>query len=144
METSDILTKAARRDGMTVPKDYFADFNARMAASLPPTDFERGASEHNNVLPRTWWQCVRPYAYMAAMFAGVWCMMKMADMTHPSASLSIDQHPDMVTAVNNDNFFNNYVVPTVDESQLYDDLYEDGFDTADFEMTDTPPQPEEL
>ena len=31
----DILTKAARNDGMTVPDGYFDDFAARMAASLP-------------------------------------------------------------------------------------------------------------
>ena len=36
----DILTKAARNDGMTVPDGYFDDFAARMAASLPEMEWE--------------------------------------------------------------------------------------------------------
>ncbi len=34
-KNSDILIKAARRDGMTVPEGFFEDFAAKMSASLP-------------------------------------------------------------------------------------------------------------
>ncbi len=37
----DILEKVNRNDGMTVPDGYFDDFATRMAASLPPMDWEK-------------------------------------------------------------------------------------------------------
>lgn len=132
MDPKDILNKANHNDGMTVPDGYFADFNKMMAAKLPPIEFEKG--EPRRVMPRTIWQKARPYVYMAAMFAGIWCMMKMFDIVRPSnADLSIDSHPAVMAAVNNEEFFNNYVATAVDEGELLDELYSEGFDTVDFE-----------
>jgi hypothetical protein len=71
-EDKDILSRINRRDGMTVPDGWFDDFASRMADSLP----ERPALENASPAPvsRTIWERIRPYVYMAAMFAGVWCM----------------------------------------------------------------------
>ncbi len=129
MDSNDILRKINHDGGMTVPDGYFADFKRRMEASLPPTEFESG--DEPKVL-RGWWQRCRPYVYMAAMFAGVWCMMKALDLAHPSADLSVESHPTIAAAINNDEFLNSYIIPSVDESSLYDDLYNEGFDTEDF------------
>lgn len=129
--TDDILTKINHCDGMTVPEGYFADFKHRMAMQLPTTDFERGESA--NPAPRTWWQRTRPYVYMAAMFAGVWCMMKMVDMTRQDAGLNIEAHPAVAAAIHNDEFFQDFVVSSVDDQTIYDELYDEGFDTTDFE-----------
>lgn len=131
METNDILSKINHQSGMTVPDGYFADFNRRMAAELPPIDFEKG--EQTVVVRRNWWQRTRPYIYMAAMFAGVWCMMKMFDMMRPSTGLTLESHPAVTAALSNDEFFNYYVVPTIDDETIYDELYIEGFDTTDFE-----------
>ena len=59
---------------MTVPEGFFEDFVAKMEAMLP----ERPEAEQpRRIEHRTTWQRVRPYVYMAAMFAGIWCMLEM-------------------------------------------------------------------
>ncbi len=70
---NDILSRIGRRDGMTVPEGFFEDFAMRMEQELP----YRSDAEKVEVMPRrTVWERVRPYVYMAAMFAGIWCMLK--------------------------------------------------------------------
>lgn len=78
----DILEQINHKDGMTVPEGYFEDFASRMAASLPVRDWEENRGK---VMPRSFWQKVRPYVYLAAMFAGVWSMMTMFDMMRPAS-----------------------------------------------------------
>lgn len=65
---SDILTKVGKDAGFKVPEGYFADFADKMAASLPEKQIKIERKP-------TRWMRIRPYVYMAAMFAGVWCMM---------------------------------------------------------------------
>lgn len=121
----NILNKLDRNDGMTVPEGYFADFARRMESSLP----ERAELAVNvPTVPRTWWQRVRPYAYMAAMFAGVWCMLKMFSMLTSTTPLPLETNPVLAEAFNNDVFVNEYVLPEVDEYDLYYDLMEEGID----------------
>lgn len=67
---SDILTKVGKDAGFKVPEGYFADFADKMAASLPEKQIKIERKP-------TRWMRIRPYVYMAAMFAGVWCMMYM-------------------------------------------------------------------
>ncbi len=68
-EDSTILTKYGKDPGFKVPDNYFADFNKRMADMLPDVEITPV-----DIKP-TMWQRVKPFAYLAAMFAGVWCMM---------------------------------------------------------------------
>lgn len=126
----DILTKVNRNDGMTVPDGYFEDFAARMTASLPEREWEKPQPK---VLPRSMWQKIRPYVYLAAMFMGVWCMMKMFDlMRTDSNGLSIENNPVMTAALGNDNFINDYFINEgeVSDYQLMEALYETGLDPA--------------
>lgn len=67
---SDILTKVGKDAGFKVPEGYFADFADKMAASLPEKQIKIERKP-------TRWMRIRPYVYMAAMFAGVWSMMYM-------------------------------------------------------------------
>lgn len=118
----DILEKVNRNDGMTVPDGYFDDFATRMAASLPEMEWEKPSA---HVVPRSFWQKVRPYVYLAAMFMGVWCMMKMFDLMGPnSRGLSFDSNPVITAAVSNDYFVNDYVTlqGDVSEYQPMEDL----------------------
>ncbi|MDE6859362.1 MAG: hypothetical protein K2J65_03000 [Duncaniella sp.] len=124
----DILEKVNHKDGMTVPDGYFADFAARMTASLPKQEWEEPRSK---VLHRSVWQRVRPYIYLAAMFMGVWCMMKMFDlMRADSSGLSIEGNPVMTAALSNDHFINEYFINEgeISDYQLMEELYETGFD----------------
>ena len=77
--TEDLLNKINRSSGMTVPDGYFADFAARMERELPQQPVILDT-------PRTIWQKLRPYTYMAAMFAGIWCMLQMFNMMSPQST----------------------------------------------------------
>ncbi len=126
MNDKDILSRFSRNDGTTVPDGYFDDFARRMAASLPEQEWEREPV----VVSRSVWQKIRPYVYMAAMFLGVWCMMKMADLMRDDHGLSIEGNPVLTAAVSNDEFIDDYFLNETDlnDSQLMDDLYQTGFD----------------
>lgn len=123
----DILSKIARHDGITVPDNYFADFAERLTASLP----ERPELESPDKIlhPRTPWQRVRPYVYMAAMFAGVWCMLKMFSLINtPADPLSIDSYPELAEALDNDQVVREIVVEDLNQWSLYDDMMNDDVD----------------
>lgn len=121
---NDILSKVDHKDGMTVPQDYFANFVKHMDEVLPDRP---ELSDTRIELPRTFWQRVRPYAYMAAMFAGVWCMLKMFTMLTSSSPQPLETNPIMAEAFSNDTFVNEYVIPDINQWDLYDDLMDEGF-----------------
>lgn len=127
----DILQKVDHNDGITVPEGYFDDFASRMTASLPKRPWEEDLHEGDKptVLPRSIWQRVRPYVYMAAMFIGVWCMMNMFDLIRSSAGLGVEQSATLAAAIDNDQFVSDYLASNgaLDDYTFMDDLYEQGF-----------------
>lgn len=133
MTTNDIFTKAKHRSGMTVPEGYFEDFNRRMAASLPQQEWEKAPVTHR----RSRWQIMRPYVYMAAMFAGIWCMMQMFDMLRSSASYELTSNKSLMSAIDNDSFYFDYCTSASDDGDLYDDLYAEGFDPASLSVEES-------
>ena len=68
-EDSTLFNKYGKDPGFKVPENYFADFNKRMTEMLPDVEITSV-----DVQP-TMWQRLKPLVYMAAMFAGVWCMI---------------------------------------------------------------------
>ncbi|MDE7025042.1 MAG: hypothetical protein K2O88_04080 [Paramuribaculum sp.] len=127
MEQPDILNRIKSQSGMTVPDGYFEDFAIRMEQMLPEQEFER----QPNVLPRSWWQKVRPYAYLAAMFMGVWCMMKVFNIIQSSSSSLPDTQSNMIAkAVSNDKYFSEFYESEIDEADILDDLYAQGIDPS--------------
>jgi len=133
----DLLKRVGPRAGMTVPDGYFADFESRMASALPANGFalEPGAA----AVPaqrRTAWQRMRPFVYMAAMFAGVWCMMKMFSMmSNTNADLSIESNPVLLEALSNERFVNDYILYEEDDYELLEDIYDNGVSVD--ELTDS-------
>ena len=81
-EDSTILNKYGKDPGFKVPENYFEDFNQRMTQMLPDVEITP-----IDVKP-TMWQRIKPLAYMAAMFAGVWCMMSV--FSHFTASNNLN------------------------------------------------------
>ena len=67
-EESKILEKFGKESGFKVPENYFADFNTKLMESLPEVKITEEEKP-------TLWVRVRPFVYMAAMFAGIWLMM---------------------------------------------------------------------
>lgn len=124
-ERHNPLDAIAGSDGMTVPEGYFADFAAKMDAAIP--EREPRVIE----MPRTWWQKVRPYAYLAAMFAGIWCMLQMFSlMGGVPTTITPDNNPVLAEAISNDGFMDDYYYMPLDEQELIDDLYASGLDIA--------------
>ena len=81
-EDSTILNKYGKDPGFKVPENYFNDFNKRMAEMLPDVEITPV-----DIKP-TMWQRVKPFAYLAAMFAGVWCMMSVFSHFSNSSNLN--------------------------------------------------------
>lgn len=131
----DILKKINRNDGMTVPEGFFEDFAAKMEAMLP----ERPEAEQpRRIEHRTTWQRVRPYVYMAAMFAGIWCMLKMFTMMGPgNIDLSIDKNHILTDALSDDNFVYEYIIDDLNDSELFDEMYNDSIAVEDFTPVDS-------
>jgi hypothetical protein len=92
-EDSDILSKLGKDAGFKVPENYFENFASKMADSLP----ERKPAP---VIKLSTWQRIRPYVYMAAMFAGIWCMMKVFTGFKGSPSKT-KYNPDIVAGFQN-------------------------------------------
>ncbi len=124
----DILSKVDRKTGMTVPNGYFADFANQLEEKLP----EKTWPEEEVVRPALWIR-IRPYVYMAAMFAGVWCMLKMFSLMIPAASkeeVPFPQTQAFAQAIENESFVQDYYLNQVGEYDLLQDMYDEGFDTG--------------
>lgn len=81
-EDSTLLNKYGKNPGFKVPENYFEDFNKRMSAMLPDVEITPV-----DIKP-TMWQRVKPLAYLAAMFAGVWCMMSVFSHFNGSGNMN--------------------------------------------------------
>ena len=84
------------------------------------------------------WLRLRPYVYMAAMFAGVWCMMHIfGRISSNPADLSVGGNEVLTAAVSNDDFMNHYFIDDLDQSDVYDEMYSDGVDPAEYSVSTT-------
>ena len=127
--------------GMKVPDDYFKSFAERMVNELP----ERPEVENKPmpVLERTFWQKVRPYVYMAAMFAGIWLMMQLFTILSGKATLeSIDSNPVLASALATDDFVFDYVYSDMPAWELVDDMIDNGDIDADYSFESLDDLPE--
>lgn len=122
--SNDILKKVRHNDGIIIPEGFLDKFAADMMASLPET------GSHATVAP-TLWLRLKPYVYMAAMFAGIFCMMKMFSMMrNPSADLNIDNYPVLTATLENTDTPVE-VVDDINQFEILDDMYNDGFSASD-------------
>lgn len=69
-----------------VPEGYFKSFKQGLMASLPEYP-EKPKQKEMSV-----WQRIRPYVYLAAMFAGIWCMMQMFHHVSTSTRQTADEY----------------------------------------------------
>ena len=131
-EEKNILDKVNRNSGMTVPENYFADFAEKMMQQLPEK------KEPVITKPVSVWQKVRPFAYLAAMFAGIWCMVKMVDLITTSTIDSSSQAEQFVAeAINDDVFFEEYCYEDFNEYSLLESMYEEGIDSEEITTLDS-------
>lgn len=120
--------KYGRETGMSVPEGYFEKLFAEMPSKLPPMP-EAVESQPRRM---TMWQRVQPYVYMAAMFCGIWLMMKVFHtVSTDSSQVFLDNPPEAVvlamsdtdvSSVMADTGFDNDIELVRDVSEQYDDI----------------------
>lgn len=114
--------------GMNVPNGYFDRFCESLDAMLPERpEIEAPDSVAEELKPRTLWQKVRPYVYMAAMFAGVWCMLQLFTALSSHGGLQpIQDNAVMASALSNEEFMRDYIIDDINSWDLLDEMLEDG------------------
>ena len=131
---SENILQTARRQGLAtpsaglkVPDGYFDAFCRTMSVSLPfRQEIEDPEAADKELQPKTFWAKIRPYVYMAAMFAGVWCMLQMfASLTGAGKLQPIDDNPIMASALSDDNFVMDYIYDDITSWDVLDEMLED-------------------
>ena len=138
---NEILDRIApKSEGMTVPEGYFEDFATKMAAQLPfREELDRPVAQQTPARNSKWLR-VRPYVYMAAMFAGAWCLIKMFSLMSPvETEVTLDNYPSLTRALENEQFVDEYVIDDLSnydvvESYYYDATGEDYVQIDDEEL----------
>lgn len=115
-EEDKIYQKFGREPGFRTPDGYFDDFIAKMHESLP------AYPEKPKVPDLSRWQRIRPYVYLAAMFCGIWCMMKIFSDVSTRVSGESADVPESVVLAMSDHPTAEYVIETG-----YDDKSEDSY-----------------
>ena len=77
-EDSKILSKLGKQPGFKTPDNYFNDFAKNLAEKLPEVTITEVKEKPNM------WVRIRPYVYMAAMFAGIFCMIQVFNVLNGS------------------------------------------------------------
>ncbi len=81
--------KYGQETGFQVPEGYFEELNSRILSNLPAYP---EAPKRANLSA---WQRVKPYLYLAAMFAGIWLMMNLFHRVSSSVGIfSLDNPPE--------------------------------------------------
>lgn len=101
-DDSTLLNKYGKDPGFKVPENYFADFNQRMAEMLPDVEITPIDAKP------TMWQRLKPLVYMAAMFAGVWCMMSV--FSHFSNTSSLQSIKAVAEQLYDDNNVDEFIM----------------------------------
>lgn len=91
-EEDKIIERYGRRGPWRVPDGYFEAVRAEIEANLP--EYPAAPTRDGMSL----WQRLKPYVYLAAMFAGIWCMMKVFHNASGMGSLNIDTPPEHIAA----------------------------------------------
>ncbi len=120
--STPILDQIGKDAGFKVPENYFENFIANMEQNLPEKHFE---SENE----RSLWSKVRPYVYMAAMFAGILCTMKIFSALNGNDNPSYN--PVIAKAFENKTFVDDFVYTNdFDDYVLMQDMVQDSIDEA--------------
>ena len=83
-----LISKYGKDSGMRVPDDYFSNLEKQIMSSLPPY------KKRDSFMDISRWQRVKPYIYLAAMFCGIWLMMKVFHTATQPMSLNLDNPPE--------------------------------------------------
>ena len=102
--TNNQLDKIGNRNPFQVPENYFEELTSRIMTQLPQKVEEN--------LPISTWDRVKPWIYMAAMFAGIALMVKVFVKTPEQSNSGLN-----ISSAEVDDFYEYY------ENQLAKNMY---------------------
>lgn len=112
-QENKLKEKVGTRLPYTVPEGYFESFKKNLESNLP--EFSEAPKQKR----LSTWHRIRPYVYLAAMFAGIWCMMKIFH----NVSNSEQQRQETILANYEPDSYDLYVDETVgDDLELEDEV----------------------
>ena len=96
-----------RKGGWKVPEGYFEKAYKEISEKLPD------APEVVRHVPMTRWQRLKPYIYLAAMFAGIWLMMQVFHHAAGDMTLNLDNPPEHIAMAMQDSDINSdyFIIP---------------------------------
>lgn len=119
-----------RKDPRQVPEGYFDALVTEVMAKLPEQEQEPRYVE------MTRWQKLKPYVYLAAMFAGIWLMMNIFGRVIKSESVSLENPPEAIAmAIGSKLSHEAYYIPEelVSEMQVVEDVAGEFTDMNEFQ-----------
>lgn len=125
MDENNIISpesKWPKSNGMIVPKGYLEEFTSKMMDKIPQ---EPAVIE---IPKRTLLQIIRPYTYLAAMFAGAYLMLNIFSVGSFNMNESAKMQRMLAEVVNTNTlaYVDDYIA--VDDYDIYDELYNEGFE----------------
>ncbi|MCE2616694.1 MAG: hypothetical protein ACTTKN_03105 [Phocaeicola sp.] len=95
-QEDDLLKKVGTKNPFKVPDNYFENFNKNIMEKLP----EKNVTPEKEI---TLWDKVKPWIYMAAMFAGIMLMFKMFNSISEKAQVANNKETAPIEAVDSNN-----------------------------------------
>ncbi len=127
-EETNILNKIGKEPGFKVPQGYFDNFKKEMMSKLPEKEIKAEPKT-------TTWLRLRPFVYMAAMFAGVWMMMQIFSDMKQANNKKLGFNPEIANAMSDDKFVDDLMmVGDFNEFDILNELYDEGIDADVFNI----------
>lgn len=116
-QEDDLLKKVGTKNPFKVPNNYFENFNKNIIEKFP----EKNVTPEKEI---TLWDKVKPWIYMAAMFAGIMLMFKMFNTISENAQVTNNKKTAPIEAVDNYNTMpdisDQYIETMTDDARMDD------------------------
>ena len=125
-QEEQLISKYGKDSGMKVPEGYFSDLEKNIMQSLPPY------KKAEKVVETSRWQRVKPYVYLAAMFCGIWLMMKVFHTATQPITLNLENPPEaLVEMIDGGYDYDIHYIPYMPELDDEDDDWLMGYDNIE-------------
>lgn len=115
-QEEQLINKYGKDSGMRVPDGYFPSLEKQIMDSLPP--YPKTVTK----IDQSQWQRMKPYVYLAAMFCGIWLMMKVFHTATQPMSMSLDNPPEaLVEMLDGGMDYNYHYMPYYEDYNLDDE-----------------------